>query len=517
MNFQTDCAQLVKMVSKPAKWPAFEILLQDMENYRRMFQAFSLTHISREKNTKADKLARSARDRPHNVYFINSIPPASLLEPRYKNLDSLSSVGSLANQNAAEIHIQKRLHRLNKIRLTLAEGSEHLSPYVPACGEDPDLKSFDTSLHQRTNKIINSLDVQTDMTQSLHLDLLIEAYNFLFKASQEIVDIIIESKEDVGKHKELSSLVELYLENTTETLKLFSSVDKFVERAKNSQLIIRYAVQQFEAESEVQSSLFSFFLAVIQRWILGGRKEKKKYAKTLEELNKFKAKGDLLGEELVAHYESVLAQQVKLLEDFCQQKVKLDKKLKKVKKLKYFSCAFFVIAGVSVSVASVVALAVLAPHTAPAAAAHLGHTASAHFGSMAAASQMGQLARPIASTGKWVGELLNKYEKDVKSQKGLLTMTEQSTTVNKGATETISSQVKSLTGKISSILEQVDFAVEREEEEKDTRLAMQEIMKNVEEYTKKIEEVGETAAKLSKSIVSGRARLLDYIANSTGK
>ncbi|CAA7051645.1 unnamed protein product [Microthlaspi erraticum] len=80
INFQTDCVQLVKMVSKPAEWPVFEILLDEMEKCRRMFQTFSLTHIPRTENTKADKLARSARDQPHNVYYINSIPPVSLPE-----------------------------------------------------------------------------------------------------------------------------------------------------------------------------------------------------------------------------------------------------------------------------------------------------------------------------------------------------------------------------------------------------------------------------------------------------
>ncbi|CAA7055889.1 unnamed protein product [Microthlaspi erraticum] len=44
MNFQTDCAQLVKMVSKLAEWSAFEILFEEMEKCRRMFQAFPYTH-----------------------------------------------------------------------------------------------------------------------------------------------------------------------------------------------------------------------------------------------------------------------------------------------------------------------------------------------------------------------------------------------------------------------------------------------------------------------------------------
>ncbi|CAA7017616.1 unnamed protein product [Microthlaspi erraticum] len=64
MNFQTDCADLVKMVSKPRDWPTFEILLEEVEKCKRKFQAFSLTHIPRTKNTKADKLARHYKKCP---------------------------------------------------------------------------------------------------------------------------------------------------------------------------------------------------------------------------------------------------------------------------------------------------------------------------------------------------------------------------------------------------------------------------------------------------------------------
>ncbi|CAA7058436.1 unnamed protein product [Microthlaspi erraticum] len=81
MNFQTDCTELVKMVTKPEGWPTFEILLEEVEKCKRKFQAFSLTHIPRTTNTKADKLARSARAQPHDVYYVNSVPPIPLPEP----------------------------------------------------------------------------------------------------------------------------------------------------------------------------------------------------------------------------------------------------------------------------------------------------------------------------------------------------------------------------------------------------------------------------------------------------
>ncbi|CAA7012900.1 unnamed protein product [Microthlaspi erraticum] len=303
-------------------------------------------------------------------------------------------------------------------------------------------------------------------TQYLSLDLMMEACEFLFGLTHDIIDIIIEINEDVGETKDqrslVSSLVDLYLKSTTATLNLFNTVENLVERAKTRQHIIRNAVKQFEAEDTD----------------VGGSK-KKKYAKTLEELNKFEATGDPLGEEFFPVYKSVVDQQIKLLEHLCEQKLNLDKKLKKANILKKIS---YVVLGAAASVVIVIALiSPLAP-------------------------QMGRMAqiwhRPKAATRVSVSEMLAKYENNVKTYKALLISAEKSMEVNKEATETINSQVKNLTGKLSYILEQVDFAVEREEEEEATRLAMQEIMTNVEEFTKKIEEVGEYAATSSKLIVS---------------
>ncbi|CAA7041631.1 unnamed protein product [Microthlaspi erraticum] len=81
MNFQRDCAELVKMVAKPTDWPANEILLEEVEKCKRSFQAFSLTHIPQTKNTKEGKLARSARDQPYDVYYVNSVQPVTLPVP----------------------------------------------------------------------------------------------------------------------------------------------------------------------------------------------------------------------------------------------------------------------------------------------------------------------------------------------------------------------------------------------------------------------------------------------------
>ncbi|CAA7039116.1 unnamed protein product [Microthlaspi erraticum] len=73
--FETDCSNVVKMVSNPNEWPAFSILLEEVDRCKRRFTTFSVHHISITNNTKADKLARSARDLLHDMYYVNSIPP----------------------------------------------------------------------------------------------------------------------------------------------------------------------------------------------------------------------------------------------------------------------------------------------------------------------------------------------------------------------------------------------------------------------------------------------------------
>ncbi|CAA7055684.1 unnamed protein product [Microthlaspi erraticum] len=80
MVFETDCSDVVKMVSKPEEWPAFAILLDKVDKCKMGFTSFSIVHIPRMNNTKADKLARSARALPTDVYYVNSVSPAWIPE-----------------------------------------------------------------------------------------------------------------------------------------------------------------------------------------------------------------------------------------------------------------------------------------------------------------------------------------------------------------------------------------------------------------------------------------------------
>ncbi|CAA7017852.1 unnamed protein product [Microthlaspi erraticum] len=53
MKFETDCSNVVQMVSAPEDWLAFTLLLEEVNRCRRLFSSFSFVQIPRKENTKA--------------------------------------------------------------------------------------------------------------------------------------------------------------------------------------------------------------------------------------------------------------------------------------------------------------------------------------------------------------------------------------------------------------------------------------------------------------------------------
>ena len=75
VTFATDCSQLVKMVSEPEEWPAFEGYLEDIKLLRRSFLNSEIIHVPRTANLKADSLAHSARKQPSFVVNMDAELP----------------------------------------------------------------------------------------------------------------------------------------------------------------------------------------------------------------------------------------------------------------------------------------------------------------------------------------------------------------------------------------------------------------------------------------------------------
>ena len=74
-TFATDCSQLVKMVSEPKEWPAFENYLEDIKLLKGSFLNSDIVHVPRTANFRTDSLARSARKQTSFVVHMDAELP----------------------------------------------------------------------------------------------------------------------------------------------------------------------------------------------------------------------------------------------------------------------------------------------------------------------------------------------------------------------------------------------------------------------------------------------------------
>lgn len=347
--------------------------------------------------------------------------------------------------------------------------TEHLTSYETACSEDPKLESFDSSLHERTTRVINKLASGVEI-KSLSFDSLREVTQCLLDMNQDVVKVILQDKEDIWNNQDLFGLVNLYFESTAKTMDFCSELEGCLNRAKRSQVIIQFAVKLFEEEED------------------DGNNEDRKYEKTLEELKRFKLAGDPFTKEFFHLFDSVHKHQVMMLDELHKLKRRLDKKLKNIKTWRRVSNMVFVTAFVSVLIFSVVAAAVAAPPVVAAIA--------------------GALAVPVGSVGKWCNSLWTKYEKVVKGQKEIVTSVRIGTYISVKEMDNISVLVRRVEVEIESLLKNAEFAVA---EENGVRLAMDEIKKKLDVFTDTIEELREHADKYCRDVTKARTVILQRI------
>ncbi|KAG2322646.1 hypothetical protein Bca52824_015859 [Brassica carinata] len=178
------------------------------------------------------------------------------------------------------------------------------------------------------------------------------------------------------------------------------------------------------------------------------------------------AMGDPFGDEFLEQCASVCTEQLRLLEKFPELQVELDKKQKNVKRRRRLATIVF-------------------------------GAAYSHF---------------LPCLWIWVNGMMKDYEEALESKIDLLRLTQSCTKSNMEAMKTIRNLVENLITRISSILKTVEGVQTRDEEA--VKLAMQVIIKNVDGFAEKIEEVGENVAKCSKLVASGKVRVLEYITSS---
>lgn len=351
---------------------------------------------------------------------------------------------------------------------TNSQLTEDLSSYEDACNRDPELQSFDAALRERTNHVINSLATGVEI---LSLGSFKEVTNCLLEMHQDAVKVILESKEDIWNNRELSGLVKEYFENSVKTMEFCTALETSLKRAQNSQLIIQFAIKQFEEEVEMQDGAVE-----------------NKFVKTLEGLQKFTAAGNPFTPQFFALFQSVSEQQVSMLKKLQSRKKELDKKMKSTKAWKKVSNVLFVSVFVSVLIISVVAAAVAAPPVLTALA--------------------GAMAVPAGSVGKWCNTLWNRYEKALKEQKELVTSMQVATFVTINDMDSIRVLVNKLQMGIQSLLDNADFAIREEDA---VKLVIDEIKKKMAVFMEIIEDLAARAGKCNADISRARTMILNRI------
>ncbi|KAK6946210.1 Protein of unknown function DUF677 [Dillenia turbinata] len=345
----------------------------------------------------------------------------------------------------------------------LQYGTE-LRSYEAACRLDVDLQTFDSALQARTNQVINTLAVGVEV-RALSFTSLKEVTECLLEMNQEVVKVILECKKDIWKNQELFELVEEYFDNSLQTLDFCAALEKCLKRARDTQLLILVAIQQFEEEG-----------------VDGNR-----YLKTLKELKNFKAAADPFTEEFFEIFQSVYRQQVLMLEKLQLRKNKLDKKLRCIRAWRKVSSMIFATAFAAVLICSVVAAAMAAP---PVAAA------------LSAATSI-----PIGSMGKWFDSLWKNYENALKGQKEIVSSMQVGTYIVIKDLENIRALIDRLEIEIESILQSAEFAIKEDAVE----FGIEEIKKKLDVFMKCVEDLGVQADMCSRDIRRARTVVLQRI------
>ncbi|KAK7310366.1 hypothetical protein RJT34_07836 [Clitoria ternatea] len=362
-------------------------------------------------------------------------------------------------------HMSKKTSETSSgINLNTDFGAE-LRSYEAACKFDSDLQSFDTTLQARTNQVINSLAVGVEV-RSLSFESLKQVTECLLEMNQEVVKVILDCKKDIWKNQELFELVEEYFDNSLQTLDFCTALEKCLKRARDSQLLILVALQQFEEESGLGEN---------------------RYTRTLQELKNFKTAGDPFTEEFFQIYKSVYNQQILMLEKLRVRQSKLDKKVKQIHTWRKVSSVIFVATVAAVLICSVVAAAIASPHVAAALAA--------------------VAAIPIGSMGKWVDSLLRNYENTMKGHREVTISMQVGTYVAIKDLDNIRVLIDRLEVEIESLLQNVDFAIEEEA----VKLAVEEIKKKLGIFMKNVEDLGVQADTCSRDIIKARTVVLQKI------
>lgn len=346
--------------------------------------------------------------------------------------------------------------------------------YEAACKSDPALETFDRNLQQKTYQVINSIATEAS-SRSVSFDSFRVLTSSQIELNHEIVKMILDCQKE-SWDKSLFRLVEDYFKTSDLTLKFLTALENCLSRARDKQLVLQFAVQNFEEENRVVTG------------------ENRNFSKTLKELEKFNNGGSPFTEDFFSVLISVSAQQLVLLKKLQARKQKVDKKLKRAKTWTRVSNVLFIAAFASVLIFSVVAASISAPPVVIALAS--------------------ALTVPIGSVGKWCNSLWKNYQKELRVQQELLGMMGGNALVTVHDVENIRILVERFNVELESAMQNSEFALA--EEDGAVGIVMVEIKGKLEGFMKGIDDLRECTYNCSNVIRMVRTVISQkIIANSS--
>eukprot|EP00250_Pteridium_aquilinum_P008033 c17612_g1_i1 orf=163-1293(+) len=288
--------------------------------------------------------------------------------------------------------------------------------YELTCRLDADVQRFDDHLKARTGKVLNALVTGANQP-SLSFDSLKEVTTSLLDIDREVMEVILEYKDDVWKNKELFQLVEEFFDNSLATLEFCTDAESSIKSAKDHQSFLQIALNLIPADRDPDEHEIKSILGALEQFCL--------------EENPF-------GASFIQKFEAVRERHTSMLLKLRDKKRRLDKKLKNVKVWAKVSSILFVSAVAAVLICSVVAAAIAAP---PIAAA------------LATASSL-----PLSSVGAWVKSMWKGYEDEIKAQREVIQKMHISTVVAIHDLDNIKHLATHLTTQLNAIAADIEFA-----------------------------------------------------------
>ncbi|KAJ0979826.1 hypothetical protein J5N97_015300 [Dioscorea zingiberensis] len=272
-----------------------------------------------------------------------------------------------------------------------------------------------------------------------------------FNSLRAALDNISQLKDEVSSNLNLVYFFKKYLNNSIDTLRLFTAVKDPLQKARMAELLVRDAVILFEEGSDPQAAL--------------------------EKLREFKEEGDpfteIFGEEfmiVVEHHKSIL-------DDLRLRKQELDQKLCRIKAWRKVWNIIYSMVFAAVLICAVALAAVAAPPAATAAAA--------------------AVSSAMAPLQQWVGSIWDQFQSPYEGEKDVIDSLKKSTKLAIHELNSIRVLVGELEIKIRSTIHSAEFAIEEGEE-----AALKDVMRELKAGTS-----AKSAEDLEKEVDRGGAKL----------